>query len=344
MRTETINVTADDFEVVAKGAKCKKLSYLSFNRQFTERKKFKQLKASLDKLWKNLIPIVVADIDGEYYLVDGQGRLACIYSLIEGTKKSFPITLAIDDEVKSVDDLLEIVVDVNNTNTPWDTIDYLKARVCMEQSKSITPGAEKYEILLDLIEDEFADIAYKTAIDVLGVDKNKVLEDLESEWRERFDIGKKVLNVCKTFPVEDLRTNNKLIKSVDYISRNVDDISLDTIFDNITNKDKLDIISGTAESVLGVLLDCNDSNYVHKSRQIKSNVKREALMRADGKCEGMIRTARGSKRCAKKSPLHYHHDLAHSSNGSNDSVNVRILCARCNMVAQDTPVEFWDEQ
>ena len=339
-----IDIDENDFVMTPKGAKCTKFTYLIFNRQYAERKKFDRLKDSLSLVGKNLVPIIAAEIDNEYYLIDGQGRLACIYGLIKGTGKSFPLRVYLDNDYKSKDELLSVVINVNNTATPWDVIDYLNARVAIEQDKNLSNEDGIYTTLKNLIEEDYADVSYKTAIDVLGEDKNKVLEDLKEEWVPRFELGKKVLNKCKDFPIEKLRTSNKIIKGVDYISRNALDIDIDTIFDKLRDpEDLLSIMTGTAEAVIGILLDVNDSNLMHKSRLMLSKDKAKALLTSGEQCEAMIVTRHGGKRCAKTSTLEFHHDLAHASNGSNGENNIRILCSKCNNTAKTNPVVFYNE-
>ena len=338
-----IELKEEDFTLVEKGAKCKKFKYLTFNRQYSDRRKFTALQDSLTVSWKNLVPVIAAEVDGSFHLLDGQGRLACIYQILKGTGKTFPLRVYLDKSYESEEELLSAVVSVNNTATPWDIIDYLSARVAVETAENLGSDKGVYETLKDLIENDYADVAYKTAIDVLGEDKNSVLTDLKKEWKPRFKDGIKVLNKCREYPTEDLRTSNKVVKAVDYVSRNADDVDLETIFDNLTKQQLAEVMAGKAETAIGVLLDANDSDCFHKSRQILSSVKKVAFERAEGQCEGMIITKKGAKRCSKKNTLQFHHDLAHSNNGSNEEGNIRMLCAKCNNTAKANPVVFWDE-
>lgn len=345
-----VNIQEGDFEISSKGAKCDKFEYLAFNRQFNTRKKFVDLKDSLKVIQKNLVPVIVALIDDKYYLIDGQGRLACIYEIIKGTGQSFPLRVFVDKSYESKEELLNAVVNVNNTNTPWDIIDYLEARVTMEKLKNVSSQMGRYERLRSLL-DEYANISYKTVIDVLGEPKNSVLVDFKKEWEPRFEEGIKVLKACENFPIEKIKYNNKIVKGVDWVSRNAPDVNLNNIFDrlkedssNFDRESLRNIIAGTAESVIGILLDINDSDTYYKSRQITNDTKATALVRASGKCEAMVQDRRGtSKRCTAKNTLEFHHDLAAAHNGSNSEANIRMLCSECNNGAKTNPVLFWDE-
>lgn len=332
-----INITAADFEIAPKGAKCTKFQYIDFNRQYNKRKKFQNLKDSLDKLWTNIIPIVLVKLDDGNYLVDGQGRLACIYELLKNTNKSFPLQVFINDNVKR-EDMISHVIECNNTSTPWDILDYLKAKVYFEKNDNVTNDPGKYELLSGYIE-QYPLIAHKTVIDVLGISPAKVLEDINKEWEQRFEEGLKVLDICDTFPIEQIKFNNKVIKAVNWVSLNAEDVVLENIFDNITDKDKIEILAGTAETVIAVLLDANESTAVYKSRIIYDDVKSKALARSEYQCEALLR---GDKRCLKKHKLQYHHDLAFSSNGSNEDGNIRILCADHNNSAKANPIKFFE--